>query len=267
MPQMRSIIPTTFSSKQFKYIMNNPESVNRNDYITRLDKDNIHITTRPYLDKVESHTEPYETDVFGVAITVLPGVMSPKYDWAGLYMIKWLPEDLSGQDVLEIGPGTGLVSVFAGLRGARSVTAADINPVAVENTNMNLEKHSIANSKAVISDVFDALKGNTYDTIIFNLPYHDGAPKNDLEKGVIDEGYAAMTKFCKEVKTMLNDGGKIYLGFSQSGNVERLKEVLEKNSIRIEAFEERNTWDDIDPAYSGPDFHYNCQAYRLSFNV
>ena len=233
-------------------------------YVIQLDKDNIHLTTRPYLDKVESHTEPYETDVFGVSITVLPGVMSPKYDWAGLYMIKWLPEDLSGKDVLEIGPGTGLVSVFAGLRGARSVTAADINPTAVENTNINLQKHHIVNSKAVFSNVFEAVKGNTYDSIIFNLPYHNGKPNNDLEKGVIDEGYAAMIKFCEEVKTMLKDGGKIYLGFSQSGNVEKFKEVLDQNNLHIEAFEERDKWDDIDPAYSGPDFHYNCQVYTVS---
>lgn len=236
--------------------------MNEKEYLSKHDNDNIHVTTRPYLNKVMSHTEPYEVDVFGKKIIVLPGVMSPRYDWAGLYMIECLPKDFSRQDVLELGPGTGLVSVFVGLRGANSIIAADINPIAVENTRLNFEKFHIKNSTAILSDVFTNLPNKKYNSIIFNLPYHNGIPENDLEKGVIDEGYEAMKKFFAEAKMYLKEGGKIYAGFSQSGEVNRFMAEVEKNNIQIDKMEEKNKWDDS--RYTGPDFHYNCQIYSMS---
>ena len=234
----------------------------QDNYLSKLDDDHIHVTTRPYLNKVTSHTEAYEVEVFGKNITVLPGVMSPKYDWAGVYMIDYLPKDFSGKDVLELGPGTGLVSVFVGLRGADSITAADINPTAVENTRLNFEKFQIKNSLAILSDAFSAVPLKKYDSIIFNLPYHDGIPQSDLEKGVIDENYDAMKKFFAGAKDFLKKDGLLYVGFSQSGNLERFQEEVEKNNFRIVHAEEKNTWDDTQ--YSGPDFHYNCQVYTLA---
>lgn len=239
--------------------------MNENEYLTELDPDHIHVTTRPYLNKVMAHAELYEVSVFDKDITVLPGVMSPKYDWAGLYMIDYLPLNFSGQDVLELGPGCGLVSVFAGLRGANSVTAADINPTAVENTKLNLEKFNIKNAQALVSDVFSNVPKKRYDSIIFNLPYHDGLPANDLEKGVIDAGYAVMDTFFSEAGSFLKENGKMYIGFSRSGNLAKFYEVLEKNHICIDNMEEKNTW--YEPEYSGPDFHYNCQVYTCSIEA
>jgi len=251
------------NNSDIKTVNNEVLDVTEAGYLEELDVDSIHVTTRPYLNKVLSHVEPYSVNVFGKDVTVMPGVMSPKYDWAGLYMIDFLPEDFSGQDVLEVGPGSGLVSVFVGLRGARSVTALDINPEAVENTNLNLKKHKVKNGEAMVSDVFDAVVGRKFDSIIFNLPYHDGEARNDLEKGVIDVGYRAMKKFFAEVKFFLKDGGKMYVGFSRSGNLKKFSEALDTNSIKIDVMDEKNVWDH--PNYSGSDFHYNCQVYVLSF--
>ncbi|MDB5195100.1 MAG: N-methyl-transferase [Parcubacteria group bacterium] len=239
--------------------------MNDNEYLTKLDTDHIHVTTRPYLNKVMAHTEPYEVSVCGESITVLPSVMSPKYDWAGLYMIEYLPKDFSRQDVLELGPGCGLVSVFVGLRGATSITAADINPAAVENTNLNFKKFKIPNAKTVVSDVFSNVPKKKYDSIIFNLPYHDGLPANDLEKGVKDAGYEVMETFFAEAASFLKQDGKMYIGFSRSGNLEKFHEALKKNSVRIDDMEEKNMWNN--PDYSGKDFHYNCQVYTCSFET
>jgi release factor glutamine methyltransferase len=235
--------------------------MNKDNYLSQLDEDQIHVTTRPYLNKVNSHTEPYTMSVFGKDLIVLPGVMSPKYDWAGVYMIDYLPKDFSGQDVLELGPGTGLVSVFVGLRGAKSVTALDINPVAVQNTNVNFEKCGLGNARAYVSDVFSKVKGQKFNSIIFNLPYHNGTPQNDLEKGVIDEDYRAMKSFFADAVDYLRPGGVLYVGFSRSGDLEKFHSELNKNKLEIQHMEEKNTWED--EAYSGSDFHYNCQVYTI----
>lgn len=245
--------------------MNTKPSLQPGDdgYLEATDETGVHLTTRPYLEKVLAHTDAYEVAVFGQPIVVLPGVMSPKYDWAGVYLIDYLPKDFSGQDVLEIGPGSGLVSTFVGLRGAKSVTAADINPAAVENTTLNFEKARLQNARVLHSNVFQALQeSDAFDSMIFNLPYHDGKVENDLERGVIDEGYQAMQAFLAGAKQHLKQGGKLYVGFSRSGNVEKFLQEIEKNGFQIEHFDEKNSWGD--PAYSGPDFEYNCQVYTLT---
>ena len=235
----------------------------KDKYLTRLDKDNIHITTRPYLDKVLKHKKPYDVDVFGAKITVLPMVMSPEYDWAGLFMIDCIPGDLSGKDVLEMGPGSGLVSVFAGLRGARSITAADISPDAVKNTKLNLKKFKIKNSKVVLSDVFSKVPKKKYDIIIWNLPYHDAEAKNNLEKGVMMDNYV-MPTFFREARMYLKKGGKLYAGFSRSGNIKRFMAELKKNHLKIEEMMEKNDWEH-DSRFAAPELHYNCQLYVLSY--
>lgn len=231
-------------------------------YLSQLDKDGIHVTTRPYLNKVLQHTKPYEVDVFDRSITVLPGVMSPAYDWAGHFLIECLPTDLSGKTVLELGSGTGLVSVFAGLRGAKSVTAVDINPAAVKNTHLNLEKLQI-HSRTLESDVFSALPNEQYDLILFNLPYHNSRPQNDLEKGVMDDDYQTMERFFREARTHLTSSGELFVGFSQSGNIERFHQVLKQNGFQIDRFWERNDWHQ-DERFLAPEHSYNCQVYRLT---
>ena len=236
--------------------------MNEKDYLKQLDG-TTHVTTKPYILKCEEHTENYTTDVFGKEIIVFPGVMSPEYDWAGLYMIDYMPQDFTGQDVLEVGPGTGLVSVFAGLRGARSITAIDINPQAIENTLANFEKFDVKNSSAFISDVFKEVSERKFDTIIFNLPYHDGEPQSDLEKGVIDQDYKAMKDFFKDAKKFISKDGTLYIGFSQSGNVPLFLETVAENGFEITDMQEKNKYDGMPRFADGEDFHYNCQVYTL----
>jgi len=236
--------------------------VREEKYLAELDTDNIHLTTRPYLDKVKSHTKPYEVDVFGNDIIVLPGVMTPAYDWAGRYMIECLPEDLSGKDVLELGPGTGLVSVAMGQRGAKSVTAADISPQAVENTRLNFEKFNTQNAESLLSDVFEKFEGKTYDLLVFNLPYHNSTPANDLEKGVIDEGYQAMKDFIAGIDAHMTEKGLAIIGFSQSGDVEAFLKEIADNNLQVIKMEEKNNWHE--EGFESEDFHYNCQVYWVA---
>ena len=100
-----------------------------------------------------------------MSIIVEPGVWSPAYDWSGQFMIDNLP-DLTGKDVLEVGSGSGLISVYAGRSGAKQITSVDINPKAVENTSMNFRKHGIKCGCAFVSDGFSKVRGD-FDVVIF----------------------------------------------------------------------------------------------------
>jgi release factor glutamine methyltransferase len=201
----------------------------------------LHSTTNPYLELVRSHKEPYLTDVLGKEIIVYPNVMSPKHDWSSRFHIENMPNQ-SGKDFLEIGCGSGVISLFAFLQGAKRVVAVDINPNAIINTKANLQKYNCKNMDVFESDVFDKVQGK-FDTINFAAPYHGNTPKDILEYGVSDPGYRALRLFLQDAKNFLKKDGQIILGFSDTGDLELLNELLIANNLDIKKFQEEENDD------------------------
>lgn len=215
-------------------------------------KYSLHWTTPIHLQAMRSHREPYPVDIFGKELIVYPDVLSPQYDWSGRFHIENLP-DVHGKDFLEIGCGCGLISLFAHFNGAKSVTAVDINPTAVENTKDNFRRHNATNCLVAISDMFTNVTGQ-YDVILFNAPYHGAKPADNLEKAVADEDYRNLRTFLLQTGKYLRPGGQIILGFSDSGDAELLQQLLQKHHLRIIK------------RISKEQQNYNCQIYYLEMD-
>lgn len=128
--------------------------------------------TRRYLRKPRK----YRYD--GLDLIVQPGVFHPGLYFSTRLMIKHLRDhDLQGQTLLELGAGSGLISLWCARAGA-AVTATDINPTAVANIRENAEKNDIK-LEVLESDLFAALGDRRFDYIIINPPYYPGTPEND----------------------------------------------------------------------------------------
>lgn len=70
--------------------------------------------------------------------------------------------------VLDLGTGTGLQGIVAGMNGC-SVTFSDIDERAVRCAEMNAASNNVT-GKFVCSDMFDRIY-DKFNTIIFNPPY------------------------------------------------------------------------------------------------
>ncbi len=113
-------------------------------------------------------------------ITVLPGVFHPKYFYSSLYLLKHLKtQDLQQKTVLEVGSGSGLLSVYCAKQTAL-VTAIDINPVAIENTILNAKNNQVK-VNAYLSDLFAECKEEKYDILLINPPFFAADPKEASE--------------------------------------------------------------------------------------
>lgn len=78
-----------------------------------------------------------------------------------------------GDIVLDVGSGTGIISISAVAKGARRVVAIDISPSAARNTLINAEKNKCKDKvDVIIGDLLTPLKSvPIFDLITFNPPY------------------------------------------------------------------------------------------------
>src|SRR3989344_1188950 len=147
-------------------------------------------------DKIKSEKESYSAIINGKKIIILPNVFSPKYFIDGDIFSKEIPKIVKNKRLLEIGVGTGIISLFCAKRGAK-VVGTDINPDAVKNCKFNARKWNVR-IDCRKGDLFKPIKKNEkFDFIFWNHPftYSNTPPKEMLLKAGFDYKYGALKRF------------------------------------------------------------------------
>ncbi|MDD3284719.1 MAG: peptide chain release factor N(5)-glutamine methyltransferase [Patescibacteria group bacterium] len=111
--------------------------------------------------------------------------------------------------LLEIGTGSGCISIALSKNGVKNITATDISEKALKITKKNSKLNNIKNIKFVKSDLLKNLKDTKSDIIIANLPYLEN---NYKEKSIKyepslalyskDNGLYHYKKLFKEIKEL-----------------------------------------------------------------
>ena len=71
--------------------------------------------------------------------------------------------------VLDLGCGTGILSIAAVKLGAQSITAIDPNPFAIETTAANVKLNKVGTNVNIIQGELNDLKRERFDLIMANL--------------------------------------------------------------------------------------------------
>jgi len=135
-------------------------------------------TYRPLLVRYLSKTRTY---VFkGIVLSIPQQVFHPGFFFSTKLLLKYISQlPLNQKSILELGAGSGLISIFAAKQGA-IVTATDINPIAVEFLQINRQMNDV-NMNVTHSDLFDDISLQQFDIIAINPPYYKKQPKTDAE--------------------------------------------------------------------------------------
>lgn len=160
-----------------------------------------------------------------------------------------LDEVRAGDRVLDMGTGCGVNAILAATRST-DVLGVDVNPHAVEAAVANAARNDVADRVTVReSDVFGAVDG-VFDLMVFDPPFRWFAPRDHLEAAMVDENYAALTRFLTEAPGYLAPGGRILMFFGTSGDLAYLYRTAEDNGFAREPVATRDlTRDDTTVTY------------------
>jgi len=203
-------------------------------------------TYRPLLVKYLSGTRTYSYK--GISLEVPPQVFHPGFFFSTKLLLRYIRhENLKQKSLLELGAGSGLISVYAAQKGAK-VTASDINPFSILCLKKNAETNKVT-LDIIHSDLFDNIPARKFDRILINPPYYKKKPSSDAEYAWYcgEEGEYFQKLFCglssyihkdSEVSMILCDGCDIEMverfctqhGFRMEC-VFRKKSLLETNYI------------------------------------
>lgn len=133
-------------------------------------------------------------------------------------MIETLLEmDISGKPVLDMGCGTGILSILASKKGASFITAIDIDEWAYSGTLENARINNAGNIEARQGDA-SLLGEKKFDVILANIQRNVLLADMEKYSGVLNPGgFLAMSGFYNEDLPAIKEKAES-LGLNNSGN-------------------------------------------------
>lgn len=168
--------------------------------------------------------EPHPAAEYDIVVEPKMSFGTAHHETTYLTVQLMLDMDFSGKTVLDMGSGTGILSILAAKKGAALVEAIDNDRWAYENAIENFKRNNVTVARAVLGNK-EAIAGKAYDIIIANIN------RNTVLQDMAS--YAAALKAT---------GGRMLL----SGFYEHERNIVEKEAaaygIRYVRHIERNDW-------------------------
>tara|TARA_R110002050_G_scaffold300722_2_gene471956 strand:+ start:103551 stop:104219 length:669 start_codon:yes stop_codon:yes gene_type:complete len=118
-----------------------------------------------------------------LTVNILPGVFSPVIHYSTGFFLDYIKNlDLTNKTVLELGCGSGIISVISESKGG-IVTASDVNEVAITELTARVRDENL-NVIVVYSDLFENLHFH-FDYIFINPPTLCKTPKSINDKSTM----------------------------------------------------------------------------------
>ncbi|NYT00537.1 MAG: methyltransferase [Methanocellales archaeon] len=161
-------------------------------------------------------------------IAILPGVYEPAED--SFLMVEAVLREVKRSDnILEIGTGSGIVSMFIG--DIARVIGTDISLKAVKCARLN-------GIDVIRTDLFDGIKfKREFDLIVFNPPYlpsEDQKTDMDVLWDGGSSGREIINRFLDQVKNYLTDDGRMLLLVSSLTGIEQLIEKMRSLDLVVD---------------------------------
>ncbi|MBL0032794.1 MAG: methyltransferase [Bacteroidetes bacterium] len=205
-----------------------------------LEKRILNFIYKPFVEWYTSRESNYKYQ--DVALKIKPGVFHPRFFSSTSFMLEFLEfMNFSKKKVIEIGSGSGLISIVAAKEGA-NVTAVDICPLAIENTKLNVSLNSeIINDypgsvEVFESDLFGNVKTGVFDILIVNPPFYPGVARKPSDHAwYAGKDFEYFQKLFVQCKEHMDSSSEMYMVLSEDCNFTKIFGLAKENSLTIKA--------------------------------
>jgi len=183
--------------------------------------------SKAYLGKVRDY------ELGGMRIKVFPGVFHPGLFLSTRILLKYIKaQELQGKTFLELGSGTGLLSVQAAKSGAQ-VWASDISQRAIENVQVNAKINEVAFT-TVLSDLFSSFEKGTFDWIIINPPYFAKEPQSEEEFAwYCGEDFSYFKGLFSQLHDFVHEDSNVVMILSEDCDLTTIKNIALDNDFQM----------------------------------
>jgi release factor glutamine methyltransferase len=154
---------------------------------------------------------------------------------------------LLGSTVLEIGTGSGLISLCCLQAGAEKVVATDLNLKAIENVRFNAAEMGFAkrlNARPVpqrAPEAWTVIKPDeTFDFIISNPPWENRKPVSVEEFALYDPDFQLLKSLVTGARTRLRPDGRMWLAYGCVTAIRRIQEVAVEQRLSCTLLDDRS---------------------------
>lgn len=187
-----------------------------------------------------SNGQEYQTH--GLTLQLHPSVFHPGLFFSTNILVDFvLSKDIIGKDVLELGAGSGLISLKLAEKGAHSY-ASDINPEAIESINKSAI-HNNLRVTTIHSNLFDNIKKDDFDFILINPPYFPKTPKNDREKAFYcGANFEYFHKLFAQLPLYMLVNNSIFMILTDDCDLQQINKIASSQNLKMEVVQEKKKW-------------------------
>lgn len=177
------------------------------------------------------YQKPRKFNYKGIGVIVEPGVFPPNYTISTKFFLNFISTlNLSGKTVLELGCGSGIISLYSAKKGGL-VTSSDINKTALIALKRASDKNNLS-VKPVYSDLFNDLD-EVFDFVFINPPYYPKNPTNIKENAwFCGENFEYFEKLFPQLKFRMSHT-KTYMILSEDCELEKIKTIGQKSDLKL----------------------------------
>ncbi|MEO5977899.1 MAG: methyltransferase [Chryseolinea sp.] len=176
----------------------------------------------------------------GTSVTVTPGVFHPGIFYSTKFLLELLDEqDLRGKRLLELGCGSGLISIVSAKHGA-NVMATDISTAAIENTTRNAAANKVSIS-ILHSDLFESIPFQKFDIVVINPPYYAGDPVNDAQYAwYCGMNFEYFKKLFATITPYVHQNSLVIMVLTKGSDINTIKQIADTQNISFEMLREKD---------------------------
>ena len=180
-------------------------------------------------------------------VAIMETVFWEPADTESLRAIIFNTPTITGSHVLEIGTGSGLVSLCCLQAGAAHVVATDLNPNAVHNVRFNAADYGDDNrlEPRLVPrrnpDAWSVIKPDErFDFIISNPPWENDQPKTVAEFALYDPDFRLLDSLVKGARKRLRPEGRMWLAYGCVSAIRRVEMLAQKERLLFVQLDQRS---------------------------